>query len=272
MMTPNPEFRATVQRPAADIDLAHAALLYARDAYPDLDPARYFKQLDDWAADIRSDLGGSIDPLAPLNRFLFDELGFQGNRRNYHDPRNSYLNEVIDRRLGLPITLSVIYIELARRLGLQVEGVGLPGHFIVRHLDRTGVRYLDPFHQGRALSLAECANLVVDLSNGALDFTPDMLEPVDARHILTRMLNNLKNAYVQAQHFDRALPVVERLLDLSPEEPTHLRDLGLLHYQLDQYGPARQALNRYLAITAVPADDPIQQVIAHVQVQIARLN
>jgi regulator of sirC expression with transglutaminase-like and TPR domain len=271
-MTPNPEFRAAVQRPAAEIDLAQAALLYARDAYPDLDPVLYLNQLDEWAEDIRSDIARSIDPLAPLNRFLFDELRFQGNRRFYHDPRNSYLNEVIDRRLGLPITLSVLYIELARRVGLQVEGVGLPGHFIVRHLDRTGVRYVDPFHHGRMLSVDDCRNLVVDLSNGSLEFDPSMLQPVDARHILTRMLTNLKNAYVQEQHFNQALSVVERLLDLSPDEPAHLRDLGLLHYQLDQYGPALQMLKRFLSIVNVPADDPVQQVIAHLQVQIARLN
>jgi regulator of sirC expression with transglutaminase-like and TPR domain len=271
-MTPNPEFCAAVQRPVMDIDLAQAALLYARDAYPDLDPALYLNQLDEWAEDIRSDIVRSIDPIATLNRFLFDDLHFQGNRRFYGDPRNSYLNEVIDRRLGLPITLSVLYIEVARRVGLRVEGVGLPGHFIVRHLDRTGARYIDPFHQGRLLTPADCRNLVVDLSNGVLEFQPAMLEPVDAQHILTRMLNNLKNAYVQEQRFDRAVNVVERLLDLSPHEPSHLRDLGLLHYQLDHYGPALQALKRYLSIVNAPADDPVQQVIVHLQVQIARLN
>ena len=271
-MTPNPEFRVAVQRPIAEIDLAQAALLYARDAYPDLDPALYLNQLDEWAEDIRSDIARSIDPLATLNRFLFDDLRFQGNRRFYGDPRNSYLNQVIDRRLGLPITLSVLYIEVARRVGLQVEGIGLPGHFIVRHPDRDGVRYIDPFHHGRLLTLEDCRNLVVDLSNGALKFQPDMLEPVDARHILTRMLNNLKNAYVQEQHFDRAVSVAERLLDLSPDEPAHLRDLGLLHYQLDHYGSALQMLQRYVAIAGVAPDDPVQQVIAHLQIQIARLN
>ena len=271
-MTTHPIFRAAVQRPAAEINLAQAALLYACDAYPDLDPARYLMQLDEWAADIRSDIAGAIDPIATLNRYLFNDLHFQGNRRFYGDPRNSYLNQVIDRRLGLPITLSVLYIEVARRVGLCVEGVGLPGHFIVRHLDRTGVRYIDPFHQGRVLSLDECRNLVIDLSNGSLEFQTAMLEPVDTRYILTRMLSNLKNAYVQEQHFDRAVSVVERLLDLSPDDPAHLRDLGLLHYQLDQYGPALQALKRYLSIANAPADDPVQQVIAHVQVHIARLN
>jgi regulator of sirC expression with transglutaminase-like and TPR domain len=172
----------------------------------------------------------------------------------------------------LPITLSVIHLEVARRVGLRVEGVGLPGHFIVRCVDRDGIRYIDPFHHGRRLTPDDCRKLVVDLSNGTLEFQSGMLQPVDARYILTRMLTNLKNAYVQAQQFDRAVPVVERLLDLSPDEPAHLRDLGLLYYQLDQHGPALHALKRYLSIAAAPADDPVQQVIAHVQVQIARLN
>src|SRR5512139_2917488 len=174
----NPEFRSAVQRPAAEIDLAQAALLYARDAYPDLDPVLYLNQLDEWAEDIRTDIGTAIDPVATLNRFLFDDLRFQGNRRFYGDPRNSYLNQVIDRRLGLPITLSALYIEVARRVGLQVEGIGLPGHFIVRYLDQTGVRYLDPFHYGQSLTVEDCRNLVIDLSNGALEFSPVMLEPV----------------------------------------------------------------------------------------------
>ncbi len=268
----NPEFRTAVQRPVAEIDLAQAALLYARDAYPDLNPALYLNQLDKWAEDIQSDVADSLDPLATLNHHLFDKLRFQGNRRFYGDPRNSYLNEVIDRRLGLPITLSVVYIEIARRVGLLVEGVGLPGHFIVRHHDQNGVRYIDPFHQGRQLTDEDCRNLVVDLSNGALDFQPAMLDAVDARHILTRMLTNLKNAYVQAQRFDQAVAVVERLLDLSPDEPDHLRDLGLLYYQLDHYGPALHALQRYMAIAGAAPDDAIQEVITQLQIQIARLN
>src|SRR5512139_2288632 len=268
----NPEFRSAVQRPAAEIDLAQAALLYARDAYPDLDPVLYLNQLDEWAEDIRTDIGTAIDPVATLNRFLFDDLRFQGNRRFYGDPRNSYLNQVIDRRLGLPITLSVIYIEVARRIGLQIEGVGLPGHFIVRHLARSGVRFIDPFHQGRLMSSEDCRNLVVNLSNGTLEFHPAMLEPVGAGQILTRMLTNLKNAYVQEQRFDQAVPVVERLVDLAPDEPAHLRDLGLLHYQLDHYGPALQALHHYVSIVGAAPDDPVQQVIARLQMQIARLN
>ena len=268
----NPDFCAAVQRPAAEIDLVNAALLFARDAYPALDPAAYLKQLDGWAENIRSDVAHADDPITILNQFVFDELHFEGNRQFYGDPRNSYLNEVIDRRLGLPITLSVLYAEIARRAGLQVEGVGLPGHFIVRHLDRESVRYFDPFNQGKQLSLEDCRNLVIGLSSGALDFRPEMVEPADACQILTRMLTNLKNAYVQQQQFAQAIPVVERLLDLAPDDPVQLRDLGLLNYQLNQFGPALQALNHYVSIVGAQPDDPVQQVIANVHTQIARLN
>ncbi len=268
----NLEFRAAVQRRDNEIDLAGAALLYARDAYPDLDPALYLNQLDEWAEGIRSDVAASSDPIATLNQYLFDDLHFTGNRRFYGDPRNSYLNQVIDRRLGLPITLSVLYIEIARRVGLQVEGVGLPGHFIVRQPDRHGVRYVDPFHQGRGLTIEDCRNLVVDLSNGALEFQPEMLEAVGARQILIRMLANLKNAYVREQLFERAVPVVERLLDLKPDDALQLRDLGLLHYQLEHYGPALQALQHYVSIAGAASDDPVQQVIANLHTRIARLN
>jgi regulator of sirC expression with transglutaminase-like and TPR domain len=271
-MMDNPEFRSAVQRPAAEIDLAQAALLYARDVYPDLDPVLYLKRLDEWAADVQAEIATAIDPIATLNRFLFDNLRLEGNRRFYGDPRNSYLNQVIDHRLGLPITLSVLYIEVARRLGLQVDGIGLPGHFIVRHLDRDGAHFIDPFHQGRRLTGEDCRNLVVDLSNGTLEFQPAMLEPVDARYILTRMLTNLKNAYVQARQFEQTVPVVERLLDLAPDEPAHLRDLGLLHSQLHHYGPALEALNRYASSAGTAPDDPVQHVIAQLQIQIARLN
>ena len=209
----NPEFRAAVQRPDEEIDLAQAALLFARDAYPDLDPYWYVNQLNEWADAIRSAVEGATDPLEPLHVFLFEQLNFIGNRISYNDPANSYLNKAIDRRVGLPITLSVIYLEIARRLNLAVDGIGLPGHFIVRYATGSDVRYIDPFYRGRVLTEDDCRNLVVDLSNGALEFQPAMLEPVDARHILTRMLSNLKNAYVQEQQFDRAVPVVERLLD-----------------------------------------------------------
>jgi len=268
----NPEFACEVQRPDDQIDLGLAALLFARDAYPELNPQLYLNQLDEWAEDVRLAVMSAADPIEPLNDFLFGKLRFIGNRIAYNDPLNSYLNKAIDRRVGLPITLSVIYLEIARRLGLPIDGIGLPGHFVVRHIGPDGLRYIDPFHQGRLLTEADCQQLVAELSDGKLTLQPAMLEPVSARHILIRMLNNLKNAQLHQGHFDDALPAVERLMDIEPDEAIHVRDLGLLHYQLNNYGTALRHLQRYLVLDNVTTDDPVRQVIGNIQTYLARLN
>jgi regulator of sirC expression with transglutaminase-like and TPR domain len=277
----NADFLSAVQCPDDQIDLARAALLFARDAFPDIDPQLYLNQLDEWAEDVRhlpwravpgSGVVGAADPIEPLNHFLFDELHFAGNRQFYNDPLNSYLNRVIDRRVGLPITLSVIYLEIGWRLNLPLDGIGLPGHFIVSHTGPDGVRYIDPFHRGRLLNIADCQRLVTELSDGQLVLQPSMLAPVTTRQILARMLNNLKNAQLHQGRFDAALPVVERLIDLQPAEAVHVRDLGLLHYQLNHYGEALRHLQRYLVLDNVSPDDPVRQVIGNIQTQLARLN
>jgi len=267
----NPEFRAAVQRPDEQIELTRAALLFARDAFPDLDIELYLNQLAEWAADAQSAVARSPDPIDALNHFLFDLLRFTGNRLFYNDPLNSYLNKVIDRRTGLPITLAVIYLDIAWRLGLPVAGVGLPGHFIVRTLEGAP-RFIDVFHQGKELTEGDCRRLVSELSEGQVAFDPSMLAPVGPRLILGRMLNNLKNAYLHQNKFEAALSPVERLIDLQPDEPAHLRDLGLLHYQLDRYDLALPLLNHYTVLAAVPTDDPVRQIIGNIQTYIARLN
>ncbi|HZY40509.1 MAG TPA: tetratricopeptide repeat protein [Anaerolineae bacterium] len=268
----NADFCAAVQRPDDQIDLAYAALLFARDAYPDLDPQLYLNQLDEWAADARSAVVSAADPIEPLNDFLFGELRFIGNRIAYNDPLNSYLNKAIDRRVGLPITLSVIYLEIGRRLGLPIDGIGLPGHFVVRYVSDSRVRYIDPFHQGQLLTEADCHKLVAELSDGQFTLQPAMLEPITSRQILARMLNNLKNAQLHQGNFEDALPAVERLLDLQPDEPLHVRDLGLLHYQLNHYGLALRQLEQYLVLANVTTADPVRQVIGNIQTYLARLN
>ena len=268
----NLEFACEVQRPDDQIDLARAALLFARDAYPDLDPELYLNQLDEWADDVRSAVMAAADPIEPLNDFLFGKLRFIGNHLFYNDPQNSYLNKAIDRRVGLPITLSVIYLEIARRLGLPIDGIGLPGHFVVRYAGPNGMQYIDPFHHGRLLTLDDCQQLVAERTDGKSTLQPSMLEPVSARHILIRMLNNLKNAQLHQGHFDDALPAVERLMDLEPDAAIHVRDLGLLHYQLNHYRTALRHLQRYLVLDNIATDDPVRQVISNIQTYLARLN
>lgn len=267
----NPEFRAVVRQPEEHIDLARAALLFARDAFPGLDVDLYLNQLAEWAEDIRSAVQTAADPIDTLNQFLFGVLRLAGNRLFYNDPLNSYLNQAIDRRTGLPITLAVIYLDIARRLNLPVDGVGLPGHFIVR-ATLGGVRYIDVFHQGKDLTVADCRQLVSELSEGQIEFNAAMLAPVGPRLILARMLNNLKNAYLHQHKFEAAVPPVERLIDLQPDEPAHLRDLGLLHYQLNRYDLALPLLNRYTVLANLPTDDPVRQIIGNIHTHIARLN
>lgn len=239
-------FREAV-RPGRPIGLAAAALLYAREiAYPHLSPSAYLSRLEAMAQAVRPRLGARADPrrqVQALNDFLFGAVGLQGNCAEYDDPRNSFLNEVIDRRLGLPITLSVIYMEVAQRAGVPVEGVGLPGHFIVRGPGRLLV---DPFNQGRLLSLTDCADLVRNTLGHTGDFDPAWLTPTPSRAILVRMLNNLRTAYVRREAWAQALPVMGCLRSLEPGEPTHVRDLGLLLVRTGQPRRAVRVLDEYL--------------------------
>ncbi len=234
-------FRREVERPAGQIDLGRAALVMARYAQPNLDVAHYVGKLDTLAEQIpASACSGSA-----LARHLFDTLGYVGNTDDYADPRNSYLNAVVDRKLGIPITLSVLYLEIARRLGLRANGVGLPGHFIVRvEEDGGSTIFLDPFNRGVEMDEVACrarVRLVADMP-----FEPGFLDPVDSHYILTRMLNNLKNAHVASGDLPGAASVVERLLALNPGDGAELRNLGMLYAQTGRKQRAIGLLQRYL--------------------------
>jgi regulator of sirC expression with transglutaminase-like and TPR domain len=229
--------------------LAEGALWIAAEAYPDLDVAHWLDRLETLgrraAERVTPDM--AVDPAASaINRFLFDEEGFQGNAADYYDPRNSFLNDVLDRRLGIPISLSVVYVAVASRAGLEATGVGLPGHFVVR-VERGGrQRLLDPFHGGRLLDPAACEALVADLRPGAGPLDPRWLAPVSTRQILVRMLNNLKGVYTTLGDWKRALAASERILLLVPDALEELRDRGLLHARLGQTGAAVRDWEAYL--------------------------
>jgi regulator of sirC expression with transglutaminase-like and TPR domain len=248
-------FAREVNRPADAIDLARAALVMGQFEYPDLDVAAYLNRLDH-LAELASQTIASTDlPALMLAQFLFDTLGFAGDSVNYTDPRNSFLNEVLERRLGIPISLSVLFLEVAQRAGVRAEGVGLPGHFIVRVvLDSGQVIYLDPFHGGAILSEADCRERVRVLTDGKLPFNEAFLNPVNARYILTRMLNNLKNFYAAAGDFYRASKVVERLLVMNPGDPNETRNLGLLYGLLGKRRQALALLEEYLQSRPDAAD------------------
>jgi regulator of sirC expression with transglutaminase-like and TPR domain len=220
--------------------LAEGALWIAAEAHPDLDVPHWLSRLDalGYRAAERLAPGMDVDQAAStVARFLFEEEGFRGNGEDYYDPRNSLLDDVLDRRLGIPITLSVVYVAVAARAGLEAVGVGLPGHFVVRTERHGHHRLLDPFQGGALLDHAACEALVARVRPGGGPFDPRWLAPVTTRQILVRMLSNLKAVYLALGDWPRALAAVERITLLVPDALEELRDRGTLHARLGQ-GPA----------------------------------
>ncbi len=246
--------RAQPEGPA----LVEAALLLAIDEYRNLDPAPYLDQIDDLAELVRVRNEGSEDPvyrLASLRRVLFEDAGFRGNREEYYDPRNSYLNEVLDRRVGIPITLGLLMLGVGGRLGWPLFGVNFPAHFLVACANGDHVIGVDPFHGGLILGEEELAERWESAINRPAPSVQEMLVGASAGAILARLLNNLKQVYVQIyQDFERAALVVEKMILAQPDQPAHHRDLGYLYTMLKQVEPAVQELQRYLRLCPEAAD------------------
>ena len=266
---PHAEILRLTQQRDEDIDLAQAVLLLGRNAYPDLALEPYLAKLDAIAAVVRERLGNDLDPrraVQEINRQLFEVEGFRGNEREYYDPRNSYLNEVLDRKLGIPITLSVVYMEVARRLPLPVLGVGLPGHFIVKVLTPTGDILLDPFHGGAELTEDDCQARLDRVYGGLVRLDRSMLLPVTKRQILVRILSNLKTILLNESEHDRALEVVGDLLVLEPSSLPDLRDRGLLHYRQNRFPEALSDLRKYLMLAHDAEDrEQIRQAVRGIE-------
>lgn len=232
------------------LNVSRAALYLARDlACPHLDVAAYMQQLDGLATAVSP----QIDPLAPTHvqadivaDFLFRVYGLHGNQNDYFDARNSFLNEVLDRRLGIPLTLALIFIHVARRLGLEAHGVSLPGHFVALVRDAGGDLYYDAFHRGKRITAVECEELVRRTSGYSGPFRRDWLNQAEPKAILLRLLGNLRAVYVQQEVWPQALKVLNYLHALQPDEPLHLRDLGLLHYQLGAFHRAAYYLEAFI--------------------------
>ena len=253
--------------PEENLDLGLAALVIAVDHYPHLDVAAYLRRLDNMAHQARKRLSPTHTPeqsIAALNAYLFEEQGFRGNAEDYYNPANSFLNEVLDTCSGLPITLSIVYIALAQRLGLPVRGVGLPLHFIVRYDapdadtdDPVSVLngiLIDPFHRGEILTPRACQERIERIMGHPIAFDPAYLQPTPNRLILYRLLNNLKQVYMRREEPERAGRVVEQMLIVAPDSADDIRDRGLLFLQEGAFSKAVDWLTRYLA--SVPdADD-----------------
>jgi regulator of sirC expression with transglutaminase-like and TPR domain len=260
--------------PYHPVDLARVALLIARDAYSQMNPRAYLRRIERLAERLRPRLTGSLAArTAELSGFLFEECGFVGNTTHYYDPRNSYLNKVIDRQTGLPITLSLLAIAVGTRAGLRVVGVGLPGHFVAKAVGDGDEVVFDPFNGGQFLDDDACEALVTAVTGKSFEVTPEALAAVPPGVFVLRMLNNLKTAYVAERSHLRAARVARRLVQLVPRDPAQHRDLGLLLVQADRHGPAISPLKHYLA--ACPeADDAeeVRAILANALGEIARWN
>ena len=247
-----PDWDALADLEDEALPLLPTALLIARDEYPDLQPSTYDALIQSHVDHLRSEVE-SIDnsplKMAAINRHLFDELGYSGDHDEYYDPRNSYLNQVFERRLGNPISLALVQMEVARRLGIPLDGVSFPGHFLVRLPVDDGVLVMDPFNGGRPLDVDELRERAKSHLGGQMpddQVLAQILDPAPARAILMRMLRNLHGVYAEAGEWDRAARSADRLLKLAPEQDDALRDRGLAYLQLDYQAGARQDLALYL--------------------------
>ncbi len=237
------------ERSAVPLDVASLEL--ASIEFPGLDiPAAAFR-LDNLAEQIGSQLTGNasgLDFVKAANELLFDVLQFRGNEEDYYDPRNSCLNSVLMRRLGIPISLSIVYIEVARRLRRPVYGVGLPGHFIVAYEDRQARYWVDPFNNGRILSFADCCALAKQTAGMDLRANPAVLAPVTKRQILVRMLSNLKAIYLRGEAFEKARQVLDLLINAMPEYAEEYRHRALVHMRQQNHRAAKADLEKYLRL------------------------
>lgn len=236
-------------------DLASAALAIARVEYPSLNPGPYIATLDRMGEEAAARLHHmGDDSVRAFNEYLYDEQGFAGNRDRYDDPRNSFINEVLDRRTGIPISLAVVYLEVARRAGLQVDGVNFPGHFLLRARDatssdaRSDVVIIDPFHGGARLSEYDCRQLLRQHVGDEAAFDTTLLAPATRHDIVVRMLVNLKRLYVRMRSFPQARFISSLMLGIDPSAISELRDRGLLAYHLQDFPAALRDLEEYLRL------------------------
>jgi regulator of sirC expression with transglutaminase-like and TPR domain len=241
-------FARLIERDAIPLD--EAALAIAAEEYPGLDPGPTLAALDDLAARVGDTVGDLRPPLRVLQamRTVLRAEGYHGNEEDYYDPRNSFLNDVVERKLGIPITLSILTIEVARRLGVRLQGVGFPGHFLVKCPIQTGLPgdlFVDAFNGWELLGAEECTARFRAVLHGR-PFDPKLLDPVDSRHILTRLLHNLKRIYVERGDDVRTLWVVDRLLQLTPGNLEERRDRGLVSARLGGTAAAARDLEAYV--------------------------
>ena len=235
----------------SEVPLDVAALELASIEFPGLDLEAAAFRLDDLAEQLGSQItanASGLEFIRATNELLFDVLQFRGNEEDYYDPRNSCLNSVLMRRLGIPISLSLVYMEIARRLSRRVYGVGLPGHFIVAYEDAESRYWLDPFHRGRILSFGDLATLARDGAGVDLRSNPAVLAPVTKRQMLVRMLTNLKVIYLRGEALEKARQVLDLLIEALPEYAEEYLQRGRVHMRQLNHRAAKADLETYLRL------------------------
>ena len=271
-------FRELIDRPDEQIDLAEAALLIAKNANQKLDVGRYLARIDQLADALFARLpspSSDAERILALNRFLFEEQGFGPNLEDYYDLRNSFLNEVLERRVGIPISLSVVYMEVGRRIGLELRGVSFPGHFLVKCKLSEGTVILDPYGRGISLNLHDLQQRLRGARGGEVSraIVAGMLVSANKKEILGRMLHNLKAIYLERRDHDHALSVMEWLIALGPTDAAQVRERGLLYLQLECFRAALDDLQQYLTLAPGADDaDEIRHRVSHLRQTAARLN
>lgn len=270
--------RQIVSGPDEGISLAEAALLIAGHGYPELNVAVYLSRIEELAHMLRLRIAEdeSIpERVSALNQFLFGDLGFAPNSEDYYDPRNSFLNEVLERRTGIPITLCVIYMELGRKIGLPLQGVSFPGHFLVRCAVPDGAVVLDPYSGGISLGLADLQRRLREVRGGEVSraIVAEMLVPASNKEIIVRLLRNLKAIYLRGHDLDRALPIVNWIIAIVPEQIPELRDRGMLYQELECSRAALADFEEVLERSPSCEDaDDIRGRIMKLRKEVARLN
>jgi regulator of sirC expression with transglutaminase-like and TPR domain len=258
------------------IPLARGALLLAKEEYPDLDVDQYLEKISALAREAEPAVRAGADTIEKvqlLSEFLFTRKGFEGNRDQFGDPRNSFLNDVLDRRLGIPITLSVLYIEVGRRLGLNLFGVSFPTHFLVKAVDDRGELIIDPFNSGSILSLDEIRARLTQIYGQPVEVQPAMLKSVGARHILVRMLRNLKNIYNSGADWPRTLAALDRILMLDPRAAEELLERGTVYERLECFSAALDDFQSFLTQSPEhPAADGARESVVRLMRQVAKIN
>jgi regulator of sirC expression with transglutaminase-like and TPR domain len=259
------------------IDLLRAALTFARVEDPQLDIEHYVRRVDELATRVAEQIQEPDDPgqiIAALNHVLFQEEMFRGNTVDYYSPRNSFLHDVLDRRLGIPITLALVYMEVARRVSFQLFGVGMPGHFLLKHYDVDGHSILiDAFERGSIVTEEDCRQKLDSIYSGQLALQPEFLLPVTRRQMLTRMLNNLRSVYLSQRDFRRAVQIVDLILVIYPRSPEDMKQRAVLRYNLDDYRGALSDFDEYVKMSPDASDaEEIRQTALSLRRSMAMMN